>query len=83
MNNIVAKIVFFHLSYVLVSIGITHTSIPVLQGQTHFDDLNTKLVIEIANTEHLRPKPFASWRRKQKYDGKCQEVKRSLFSLCC
>lgn len=38
----------------------SHTSIPVLEGQTHLDDLNTKLIIEIANAKHLRPKPFAS-----------------------
>lgn len=42
----------------------SHTSISVLQGQTHLDDLNPELIVEVTYTEHLRPKTFSSYKKQ-------------------
>lgn len=41
----------------------SHTSISVLQGQTHLDDLNTELIVEVTYTQHFRPKSFSSYKK--------------------
>lgn len=38
------------------------TSISVFQGETHFNNLHTELIIEVTHAKHLRPKTFASYR---------------------
>ena len=44
------------------------TSISVFQGQTHFNNLHTELIIEVTYTKHLRPKTFASYTEQRKTD---------------
>lgn len=44
----------------------------MFQGQTHFNDLHAELIVEVTDTEHLRPKPFTS----------CGEKKDGLFISC-
>lgn len=41
------------------------TSISVFQGEAYFNDLHTELVVEIPDSEHLRPKTFASYEEIQ------------------
>lgn len=35
------------------------TSIPVLQSQAHFNNLDAQLIIEVSHAEHLRPKSLS------------------------
>lgn len=32
----------------------------MFQGKAHFNDLHTEFIVEVTNSEHLRPKPFTS-----------------------
>lgn len=36
------------------------TSVSMFQGKAHFNDLHTEFIVEVTNSEHLRPKPFTS-----------------------
>jgi hypothetical protein len=38
----------------------TLTSIPMFEGQAHFNNLDTQFIIEVPNAQHLRPKAFSS-----------------------
>lgn len=46
------------------------TSISVFEGQAHFNNLYTELIIEVTYAEHLGPKTFASCEKNEEREVK-------------